>query len=124
MSAPPASEQSRSSPQNESALADLERLQDQVDSLRSLLPSLIAPLTRAQSSKVQTFAELKKAAVSATTDLQTLRQTWTSERTQEVFAKAKESESSNDDLSREAEVTQYGWIERTASNGSSASVTT
>ncbi|OQO10669.1 hypothetical protein B0A48_03967 [Cryoendolithus antarcticus] len=104
MSAPPASEQRWSSQQSEAALADLERLQDQI-------------------SKAQTFAELKKAAVNATTDLQTLRQTWNAERTQEVLTKAKESESNDGDLSREAEVAQYGWIDKAASNEHSASVT-
>lgn len=96
-------------PQLESALAHLDRLQRQVrnlscfvdliisltiwqlDTLRTTLPSLVAPLARPATSKAQMFAGVRKAAVQSTSDLNRFREEWTSEQTQGLLARGRES---------------------------------
>lgn len=112
--------------QCEAALAHLERLQEQVptalspkvffvltlcqlDGLRTTMPSLVAPLIRPNESKAQMYAEIKKAAVQSTDGLKTFRTDWTSEETQQLLERSKESLRKDGDLSKANDVAHYGW---------------
>lgn len=57
------------------------------------------------------FAEVKKSAVTTTGQLAAFRDDWNSERTQQILAKAQESEQRDPDLSKAAEVPRFGWTE-------------
>lgn len=116
----------------EASLAHLERLQTQVrhnssilhhtntnpltslqlDTLRSTVPTLVSPLIKPQTSKAQMFAEVKKSAVTTTGQLTAFRDNWNSEQTQQIFAKAQESEQKDSDLSKAEEVARFGWSEK------------
>jgi hypothetical protein len=79
--------------------------------MRSTLPNLVQPLAKSQPSKAQLFAEIKKAAVTSTGQLKTFREDWSSEQTQQVFARARDSESKDGDLSARFGVPEFGWSE-------------
>lgn len=64
------------------------------------LPNLVAPLMTPQTNKAQMFAEIRKTAVTSTGELKQLRDDFTSERTREVFARARDSEAKDGDLSK------------------------
>lgn len=66
----------------------------------------------AKMTKQQLFAEIKSAAVTATTELKDFRDNWTSEQTQGLLARSKESEQKDGDLSKASAVPRYGWYER------------
>ena len=114
----------------EASLAHLERLQTQVrhtsptchgvnaltirqlDTLRSTVPSLVSPLIKPQSSKAQMFAEVKKSAVTTTSQLAAFRNDCNSVQTQQMFTKAQESEQRDPDLSKSEEIPRFGWSEK------------
>ncbi|KAK4956517.1 hypothetical protein LTR10_006044 [Elasticomyces elasticus] len=96
--------------QYEAALAHLERLQEQVDGLRSALPSCVTPLLHSDSSRQQMFTNVKKAAVASSNDLKTLRESWASEETQQLLSRSKESLRKDGDLSKANDVARYGWL--------------
>ena len=115
-------------PQYEAALAHLERLQEQVrghqrptnnapgannhlqlENLRSAVPSIVAPLVRPATSKAQLFADVRKSAIQSTDDLKTFREQWTSEQTQQLFARSRQSLEKDGDLSKAVDVARYGW---------------
>ena len=58
------------------------------------------------------FAEVKKTAVTSTSQLTAFRDDWNSEQTQQIFAKAQESEQEDQDLSKAQEIAAFGWAER------------
>jgi len=58
------------------------------------------------ASNAQMFAEIRKVAVSSTTELKQLRDDWTSEQTRDLFARARESEARDGDLSKGRTVTR------------------
>ncbi|KAM0720789.1 hypothetical protein Q7P37_003074 [Cladosporium fusiforme] len=97
--------------EHEKALQHLEQLQAQLDTLRSTVPNLVAPLIKAQNSNAQMFAEIKKSTTTSTTQLTSFRENWTSEQTQQLLAKAHESEQKDRDLSKGQEVPAFGWTE-------------
>ncbi|SMQ49091.1 unnamed protein product [Zymoseptoria tritici ST99CH_3D7] len=68
--------------QCEEALAQIGKLQAQIDGLRTCIPSIVSPLTQRGADKTQRFAQLRAAAVGTSTDLQTFKQDWSSEQTQ------------------------------------------
>ncbi|KAK3070715.1 hypothetical protein LTR53_009968 [Teratosphaeriaceae sp. CCFEE 6253] len=96
--------------QYQDALAHLERLQEQLDGLRSTLPSLVAPLLRSDISKPEMFASIKKVAIGSASDLRAFREDFTSDRTQGLLARSKESLQKDGDLSKANEVARYGWL--------------
>ena len=81
----------------------------QIDSLRSTIPSLVAPLVRAATSKAQLFADVRKSALQTTDNLNTFRDQWTSEQTHELFARSRQSVEKDGDLSKGEDVAKYGW---------------
>jgi len=60
------------------------------------------------------FAEVKKTAVTSTSQLTAFRNDWNSEQTQQIFTKAQESEQKDQDMSKAQEVAAFGWADRTA----------
>lgn len=56
------------------------------------------------------FAEIKKAAMQSTDGLKTFREDWTSEQTQQLLARSKESLEKDGDLSKANGVARYGWV--------------
>lgn len=73
---------------------------------------LVAPLVQLATSKAQMFVEVRKAALHATESISAFRDDWSSEQTQQLFAKSKQSYEENGDLSKAGEVARYGWVER------------
>jgi hypothetical protein len=57
------------------------------------------------------FAQVKKSAVTTTSQLAAFREDWNSEQTQQILAKALESEQKDPDLSKSGEVARFGWNE-------------
>lgn len=97
--------------QYRSALAQLERLDQQICTLRLAIPSIVGPLVLPTNHKAATFAQVKKAAINTRSDLKALRETWTSARSVEIMARAKESEAKNGDLSAARDVSADRWME-------------
>lgn len=64
---------------------------------------------RQPTSKALMFAEIKKSTMQSLGDLKTFRESWTSEATQDVFARSRESLQKDRDLSKAHEVARYGW---------------
>jgi hypothetical protein len=58
------------------------------------------------------FAEVKKTAVTSTSQLTAFRDDWNSEQTQQILTKAQESEQKDQDLSKAQEVAPFGWAEK------------
>ncbi|TKA26141.1 hypothetical protein B0A50_04638 [Salinomyces thailandicus] len=93
----------------EQALAHLEKLQEQLDTLRSAIPSHVTPLLRPGTSKSQMFAEVKKAALQSRAAMKAFRDDWSSEQTQQLLARSRESLQRDGDCGRAGEVARYGW---------------
>jgi hypothetical protein len=55
------------------------------------------------------FAQVKKSAVTTTSQLTAFRDDWNSEQTQQILTKAQESEQKDTDLSKAEEVSRFGW---------------
>lgn len=63
------------------------------------------------------FAEVKKSAVTSTSQLAAFRDNWNSEQTQQIFTKAQESQQKDTDLSKSQEVARFGWADREENEG-------
>lgn len=101
----------------ESALAHLERMQDQIDSLRSAIPDLVRPLQAAGDgqvprTKADVLLEVRNAALRRAGDLERLKGDWGGEETKRVLERARESEARDGELGRCVEVPTWGWLER------------
>lgn len=77
-----------------------------------MIPSIVAPLAKPAASKAQTFAQVGKAAGQSTDDLKAFREKWTSEQTQAMFARGRDSLEKDGDLSKAAQVASYGWVQQ------------
>jgi hypothetical protein len=69
-------------------------------------------------SKAQLFAQVKKSAVTTTSQLAAFREDWNSEQTQNILAKAQESQQKDPDLSKSEGVPRFGWSENYEKDGS------
>nr|POE50457.1 hypothetical protein CFP56_79587 [Quercus suber] len=98
--------------QYETALAHFERLQHQIDNLRSTIPSIISPLLRPSPTKAQMFADIKKSAVQATDDVKGFRESWMGDQTQDLLRRATVSLEGDGDLEAASGVQRYGWVDR------------
>lgn len=107
----------------ESALAHLERLQHQIDHLRSALPDLLKPLTPSSRKRTHSDAdgtklgasvlfEVRNTAVRKSEEVKALGEAWRGEETRRVLERAWESERADGDLGRCVEVARWGWIEK------------
>lgn len=77
--------------------------------MRATIPSIIRPLTRSNTTKTEAFNGIKKAAIGAVTDISTFRTQWEGSQTQQILAKAKESQAKDKDLSAGKDIPAYGW---------------
>ena len=64
-----------------------------------------------RTTKPQLFADIKSAAVTSTTELKDFRENWTSEQTQNLLVKAKDSKQRDGDLTKSMNIPRYGWSE-------------
>lgn len=55
------------------------------------------------------FANVRQAAVQSTDDLKAFREQWTSQQTQQVLARIRESAEKDGDLTKANDVAKYGW---------------
>ncbi|KAF1978498.1 hypothetical protein BU23DRAFT_564085 [Bimuria novae-zelandiae CBS 107.79] len=92
------------------ALAQLERLQNQLDDLRLTLPRIVEPFH--MPSKPPMFHAFKDNVIKAQRDMKTFKSQWQSQETQDIFEHTRKSAAANPDLSAGAQVRQYGWIEK------------
>ena len=60
------------------------------------------------------FVEIKKAAITSTSDIKRFQDDRNSEQTQTLFAKSKESAEKDNDLSKANDVPSYGWTTQTS----------
>lgn len=68
-------------------------------------------MARPVKDKAQLFVQVKTAAVQAMNDIQELRSSWTSQESQEMIIKSRESLQKDSDLSKAANIPHYGWTE-------------
>ncbi|GAB7346242.1 hypothetical protein MBLNU457_4971t2 [Dothideomycetes sp. NU457] len=97
-----------------SSLAQLERLNNQLHTLRTAIPSMVNPLLAHQDGRSDTFVQFRKAAVAASTDFNEFRERWQSDDVQAILAKSSESLDRDEDLSAARELEMNGWIEKAA----------
>ena len=55
------------------------------------------------------FAEVRKSTLRSTGDLKTFREQWSSEQTQQLFARSKQSLEKDGDLTKSLDVAKWGW---------------
>lgn len=55
------------------------------------------------------FAEVRKSALQSTNDLRVFREQLTSEQTQQLFARSKQSLERDGDLAKSVDVAKWGW---------------
>ncbi|KAF2733092.1 hypothetical protein EJ04DRAFT_295069 [Polyplosphaeria fusca] len=94
-----------------SALASLERLQTQLDTLRLVMPRIVEPLNSGSTDRAALFAAFAKGTIGSQRDIKEFRATWQSQEVQSVFEHARASLEKDDDLSAGAEVAQFGWVD-------------
>ncbi|KAF2019585.1 hypothetical protein BU24DRAFT_122744 [Aaosphaeria arxii CBS 175.79] len=94
------------------ALAQLERLQAQIDDLRLTIPRVVAPLSPQITKRPELFAAFKKAAVGSQSNIKAFRTTWQSQETQALFEHTKASLEANSDLTPGAQLPRYGWEQK------------
>ncbi|KAL1609858.1 hypothetical protein SLS60_001523 [Paraconiothyrium brasiliense] len=92
------------------ALAQLERMKNQLDDLRLTLPRIVEPFHL--PSKPPMFHAFKDNLIRAQRDMKTFRSQWQGQEMQSILERARKSATVNPDLSAGARVQQYGWIEK------------
>ena len=55
------------------------------------------------------FAEVRKSAAQSTADVKAFREQWTSEQTQQLFARSRQSAEKDADLTKSLDVAKWGW---------------
>ncbi|QIW96101.1 hypothetical protein AMS68_001619 [Peltaster fructicola] len=99
--------------QLEQSLADIERLQHQLDALRFAIPTLIRPLTGSQTnSKAEAARDVKHNAAMVMEQMEEFRTGWASDRTQAILTHTRRSASENPDLSKSSNVPVWGWADK------------
>lgn len=93
------------------ALATLEKLQDQLDELRLVVPNLVAPFTSPQDSPQAVSSDFRRTAIAVQKSQQVFDRTWKSEDVQDILAHATQSLRADPDLTKGASVQRYGWID-------------
>ncbi|KAJ4305220.1 hypothetical protein N0V90_000751 [Kalmusia sp. IMI 367209] len=92
------------------ALAQLERLKQQLDDLRLTLPRVVEPFHMPTGPPM--YQAFKNNLTKSVRDMKTFRAQWQSQDIQSVLEHAKKSAAANPDLSAGAQVHQYGWVEK------------
>ncbi len=80
-----------------------------LDNLRSTIPSTIRPLNSKPRSKEQLIADVRNSAKQSNEDVKAFRESWTSEQTQQLFARSKLSLEKAGDLTKAQDVAKLGW---------------
>lgn len=83
----------------------------QLDGLRATIPSIVSPLANSGGNRAAMFAETREVALRSTSRLHTFRDNWSSDETQDLLKKGKESLQNNSDLSKAVDVSKWGWGE-------------
>ncbi|KAK3078069.1 hypothetical protein LTS18_008520 [Coniosporium uncinatum] len=99
--------------QCKASLARLEKLQNQVDTLRLTIPNIIHALaaTKTYSSPEQLYRALNHAIVGGSSALVHLRTAWNDPQTNKLLEHVKRSYQENADLSAGAKIQRYGWAD-------------
>lgn len=92
------------------ALAHLERLKTQIDSLRLTIPRIIEPFTSPPTPAM--FRAFSDNLTTVQTEVKGFKTEWNSQETRTVLEHASNSLKQDGDLSRSAEVAKYGWVDR------------
>ncbi|KAF2852852.1 hypothetical protein T440DRAFT_355142, partial [Plenodomus tracheiphilus IPT5] len=93
-----------------SALAQLERLQAQIDDLRLAIPRIVEPFHQPFTST--TFKLYAQGALSSQNGIKDLSEQWKSLENQNTFEHVRKSYASSSDLSASALTPPHGWRER------------
>ncbi|KAF2843266.1 hypothetical protein M501DRAFT_924199 [Patellaria atrata CBS 101060] len=93
------------------ALAHLERLENQIQDLRFAIASLIQPLISSPATPEQLFHDFSQAGIQRTKDISDFKATWADQQTQDIFRAAKESEQRSKNLSGGLNIPKYGWLQ-------------
>ncbi|PVI01396.1 hypothetical protein DM02DRAFT_641908 [Periconia macrospinosa] len=92
-----------------SALAQLERLQAQIDDLRLTIPRLVEPFYSPPTPSV--FRAYKENIATSQNDMKKLKSQWKNPQVEKIFTYSKHSFQENGDLSKSSEVPRYGWVD-------------
>lgn len=96
-----------------SSLARLETIQEQLDSLRQTMPLLVRSLTKPHRTPEDLFKDFRNVTVQTQKKLISVKATWESKDTKDIFERVKARSQENvvvdvEDIKR---VPVYGWIE-------------
>lgn len=96
-----------------SSLARLETIQEQLDSLRQTMPLLVRSLTKSHRTPEDLFKDFRNVTVQTQKKLISVKATWESKDTKDIFERVKARSQENvvvdvEDIKR---VPVYGWIE-------------
>lgn len=92
------------------ALAQLERLQAQIDDLRLAIPRIIEPFHL--PAKPSTFKLYADGVMSAQNGVKELHEAWRDPEMEKIFEHTKKSQSANADFSAATSVPDHGWVAR------------
>ncbi|KAF2473204.1 uncharacterized protein BDR25DRAFT_323796 [Lindgomyces ingoldianus] len=92
------------------ALAQLERLQEQLDDLRLAIPRMVEPFNSDLARGPVVFKAFKQSVIRAQNDMKAFRAQWHNQDNQSILEHAKESYNANTDLSASSQVPRYGWV--------------
>ena len=67
------------------------------------------PLIRRPAGNAQLFAEVRKSTEQSHENVKAFREHWTSEQTQQLFARCKQSFEQDGDLTKSLDVARWGW---------------
>lgn len=96
-----------------SSLARLETIQEQLDSLRQTMPLLVRSLTKPHRTPEDLFKDFRNVTVQTQKKLISVKATWESKETKDIFerVKAKSQENVLVDVEDIKLVPVHGWIE-------------
>lgn len=93
------------------ALAQLERLQAEIDDLRLAIPRIVEPFHQPFTST--TFKMYAQGAMSSQNGIKALNEQWKSLENQNIFEHVRKSYATSSDLSASKAIPSHGWQERT-----------
>ncbi|KAF2457739.1 hypothetical protein BDY21DRAFT_421088 [Lineolata rhizophorae] len=92
-------------------LAHVEQLQEQINTLRRVLPKICLSLSHPGPTPAATWAEFERGTLAASRALNRFRSGSESGQTREVIAKARESRRRDPRLGKASKVRKFGWVE-------------
>ncbi|KAF2097022.1 hypothetical protein NA57DRAFT_57631 [Rhizodiscina lignyota] len=94
------------------SLARIEQLQNQLDALRFVIPTITASAVNQGTSRTTYFKQFSVTAIGGSEQLEKFKRDWRDKSTQEIFDKAKTRREEDSNLSMAVGVPKYGWIEQ------------